>query len=251
MIQFSPGPSELYFTVKDHVKEAFRNDIPSLSHRSKTFESFYRDVKDVLRELLSLPSNYSVFFTGSANEVWERSIQNLVEEKSHHLINGAFAKRHYEIALQLGRKPTKTEVAMGKSFGSIEIPADAELIALTHNETSAGVALDTGFIHSFKSKYPESLIIVDAVSSLPYPDFDYAQLDSVYFSVQKGFGLPAGLGVWMVNDRCLVKAEQLLAKGKSIGSYHTLPLLHQFGLNIGNDVDVLQHVHRKLRPGIE
>ncbi|HRI79617.1 MAG TPA: aminotransferase class V-fold PLP-dependent enzyme [Cyclobacteriaceae bacterium] len=230
MIQFSPGPSQLYFTVKDHVKEAFRNDIPSLSHRTKTFESFYQEVKDGLRELLSLPSNYSIYFTSSANEIWERSIQNLVEEKSHHFINGAFSKRHFEISLQLGKKATKTEVPMGKSFGPFEIPNGTELIALTHNETSTGVSLDTGYIQSFKSKYPGSLVIVDAVSSLPYPDFDYNQLDSVYFSVQKGFGLPAGLGVWIVNDRCLAKAEQLLAKGKCIGSYHTLPQLQLFAL---------------------
>ena len=230
MIHFSPGPSELYFTVKDHVKDAFRNDIPSLSHRSKEFESIYKAVKDGLRELLTIPDNFSVFFTSSATEVWERSIQNLVEEKSHHFVNGAFSKRHYEIALLLGRQATKMEVAAGKSFGPVEIPTTTELIALTHNETSTGVSLNMGYIHSLKAKHPDSLVIVDAVSSLPYPDFDYSQLDSVYFSVQKGFGLPAGLGVWMVNDRCLAKAEQLLAKGKCIGSYHTLPQLHQFGL---------------------
>ncbi len=57
-----------------------------------------------------------------------------------------------------------------------------------------------------------------------------ALLDSVFFSVQKGFGLPAGLGVWMVNDRCLAKADQLLAKGISIGSYHNLPSLHTHAL---------------------
>ena len=63
----------------------------------------------------------------------------------------------------------------------------------------------------------QRLLAVDAVSSLPYPDFDYTILDSVFFSVQKGFGLPAGLGVWMVNDRCIAKAEQLLSRGISIG----------------------------------
>jgi phosphoserine aminotransferase len=66
---------------------------------------------------------------------------------------------------------------------------------------------------------------VDAVSSLPYPEFDYSKVDSVFFSVQKGFGLPAGLGVWIVNQRCIEKAEQLLSKGISIGSYHSLPSL--------------------------
>ena len=72
---------------------------------------------------------------------------------------------------------------------------------------------------------PSALLVVDAVSSLPYPDFDYSQLDSVFFSVQKGFGLPAGLGVWMVNEKCIAKAESLLSKGISIGSYHNIPSL--------------------------
>ena len=64
----------------------------------------------------------------------------------------------------------------------------------------------------------------------PYPDFDYSKVDSVFFSVQKGFGLPAGLGVWMVNQRCIDKANQLLSKGLSIGSFHSLPSLHSHAL---------------------
>ena len=78
-------------------------------------------------------------------------------------------------------------------------------------------------IHQLKDRYPDKLIAVDAVSSLPYPAFDYAKVDCVFFSVQKGFGLPAGLGVWMVNEKCLAKAESLLSKGLTIGSYHSLP----------------------------
>jgi phosphoserine aminotransferase len=72
-------------------------------------------------------------------------------------------------------------------------------------------------------KKSNALIVVDAVSSLPYPDFDFTKLDSVFFSVQKGFGLPAGLGVWIVNEKCIAKAEHLLSKGISIGSYHSIP----------------------------
>lgn len=37
--------------------------------------------------------------------------------------------------------------------------------------------------------------------------------------------MPAGLGIWIVNDRCAAKAESLLSKGISIGSYHSLPSL--------------------------
>ena len=105
------------------------------------------------------------------------------------------------------------------------IPAEMELIAVTHNETSMGVSLPLEYIHSLKAANPQALIVVDAVSSLPFPDFDYSTIDSAFFSVQKGFGLPAGLGVWMVNERCINVAEERLAKGASLGSYHTIPSL--------------------------
>lgn len=221
---FTPGPSQLYFTVEDHVRMAFREGIPSLSHRSKKFEGFYKDTIEGLRELLKLPLDYHIYFTGSATEIWERLIQNLVEEKSFHLVNGSFSKRFFEIAQLVGKKPVKIEVSNGHGFdNSVSIPTDSELIAVTHNETSTGVSLPLDFIYNLRSKNPGALLTVDAVSSLPFPDFDYTKLDSVFFSVQKGFGLPAGLGVWMVNEKCLAKADMLLAKGISIGSYHALP----------------------------
>lgn len=226
-INFTPGPSQLYFTVEDHARKAFRDGIPSLTHRSKDFENIYARVRDGLRELLQLPPNFRVVFTASATEVWERSIENLVEEKSLHFVNGSFSLRYFEIAKQLGRSSDKIEVEEGKGFTTGTFPA-TELVALTHNETSTGVSMPLEFIHAFRASHPEALIVVDAVSSLPYPAFDYTRIDSVFFSVQKAFGLPAGLGVWLVNDRCVEKAESIAAKGKSIGSYHSLPSLLGF-----------------------
>jgi phosphoserine aminotransferase len=225
-INFTPGPSQLYFTVEAHIRQAFKDGIPSLSHRSKNFEIISKEATNGLRELLNIPSGYHLYFTGSANEIWERIIQNLVEEQSFHLVNGAFSKRFYEIAGLLNKAPKKIEAENGKGFADVQVPSGTELIALTHNETSTGVSLPLDFLHHFRDKYPDALIAVDAVSSMPYPDFDYSKFDSVFFSVQKGFGLPAGLGVWIVNERCIAKAEHLLSKGISIGSYHSIPSLH-------------------------
>src|SRR5688572_14220186 len=115
-INFTPGPSQLYFTVEDHVRTAFREGVPSMSHRSKKFEGYYKDTVDGLRELLNLPAGYHIYFTGSATEIWERLIQNLVAEKSFHLVNGSFSKRFYEISTQLGKKSTKNEVGLGEGF---------------------------------------------------------------------------------------------------------------------------------------
>lgn len=234
-INFTPGPSQLYFTVEDHVRTAFRDGIPSLSHRSKQYEAIYKKAVDGLRELLGLPPNYHILFTGSANEIWERILQNLVEEKSFHFVNGSFSKRFYEIAQLLNKKPTKVEVEMEKGFDSnLIIPDGMELIGITHNETSSGVCQPLDYMYGIRKQNPNALIAVDAVSSLPYPDFDYNQFDSVFFSVQKGFGLPAGLGVWMVNDKCIAKADQLLSKGISIGSFHSIPSLYSHAIKNQN-----------------
>lgn len=224
-INFTPGPSQLYITTQDHARKAFKEQIPSLSHRSKQFEDISKQATDGLRALLNIPENFSIVFTGSATEIWERIIQNLTENTSHHLVNGAFSQKFYDTAIQLNRKSTQTLVPSGNGFDkSVDIPS-TELIALTHNETSTGVSLSMDVISTIHNNNPSALIAIDAVSSLPYPAFDFTKVDSVFFSVQKGFGLPAGLGVWIVNEKCIAKAEQLLSKGISIGSYHNLPTL--------------------------
>jgi phosphoserine aminotransferase len=226
MITFAPGPSELYFTVEDHMRQAFREGIPSISHRSNTFEAFSQRATEGIKTLLHVPHGYHIFFTASATEVWERAIQNLTATTSHHYVNGAFSKKFYEIAGQLGRQATKTEVPAGLGFSEVS-PQAAELIALVANETSTGVTTGNDFFRQVRAQHPQALLIVDAVSALPYQQIDYSLIDACYFSVQKGFGLPAGLGVWMVNDRCVEKAKTLAAK-QSVGSYHSIPSFLSF-----------------------
>jgi len=227
-IYFTPGPSELYPTLPQHLQEAMVQKIGSISHRSKQFKDIYAHAEKGLRQLLQLPDNFEVLFLSSANEIWERAIQNTVEHESFHLVNGSFSKRFYEISRELGRKAEKHEVPFGQGFqiDQVEIPTTVELVAVVQNETSSGAATPVAEINKIRAKSnPEALVFVDAVSSMPHPAFNYSQIDAVYFSVQKGFGLPAGLGVWILNDRCIAKAEALRAKGISLGSYHSIPSL--------------------------
>lgn len=227
-IYFTPGPSELYPTVANHTRTALEDKIGSISHRSKQFQELYAHTTTGLRKLLSLPDNFQILFLGSATEIWERIIQNCVEKTSFHCVNGSFSKRFYEFSVELGKKAYKEEVLFGEGFDLASIgaiPADAEVVCLTQNETSSGVNMPVDDIAGFREKAPDALIFVDAVSSLPFPDLDYSKIDSVFFSVQKCFGLPAGLGVWILNDRCVEKAARLAAKGVHTGTYHTVSSL--------------------------
>jgi phosphoserine aminotransferase len=66
------------------------------------------------------------------------------------------------------------------------------------------------------------------VTAVPYIQPDFSRIDAAFFSVQKGFGMPGGLGVMIVNDRCIERAKQFRDKGLSIGSFHNLPVLAEY-----------------------
>ena len=226
-IFFTPGPAQLYPSYRQHLLDALDRQIGSISHRSRQFRSIFQETTENLRTLLGIPADTQIFFTGTATEVWERSLQNCVATESFHLVNGSFSKKFYEFATALGKHPLKVEVPAGQGFDiqQIHIPETTELVCLTHNETSFGVMMPAADIHALKKRYPAALFIVDMVSSAPYPDLDYSLIDFAFFSVQKGFGMPAGLGVWIANEKCLAKAEALAARQLSIGTFQSLPVL--------------------------
>lgn len=225
-IFFTPGPSQLYPTMADHIRYALKENIPSISHRSDQFKTIYKETTQSLKKLLDIPENYYVVFVSSGTEAMERIIQNLVEEKSFHFVNGSFSKKWFEIALELGKDVIKNEVGFGKGFTKIpEIAKDNELICFTQNETSNGVWTDPEFIYQVKKQYPDILFAVDIVSSAPIVDLDYTKLDAVFFSVQKNFGMPAGLGVIIISPKALKKAKHLQKKKINIGTYHNFPTL--------------------------
>jgi phosphoserine aminotransferase len=55
---------------------------------------------------------------------------------------------------------------------------------------------------------------------------DFTKIDFAFFSVQKGFGLPSGLGVLIINDMCMEKAVYLKSKNMT-GSYHNFISLYE------------------------
>ncbi|GAA4433456.1 phosphoserine transaminase [Ravibacter arvi] len=231
---FTPGPAQLYPTFEKHLKTFVDRQLGSVSHRSQVYRELHAFTVSQLRSLLSVPDTHAILFLGSASEVWERILLSMVEKESFHLVNGSFSQKFYQYALAAGKKATKMEKAPGNGFDfdEITVPEEAELICTTHNETSCGVQMTETEIHRLKEAHPDKMIAVDMVSSAPYPALDYSLVDTAFFSVQKAFGLPAGLGVWIVGKQCLEKAILLKErKGLSIGAHHDLPTLWKNALN--------------------
>ena len=222
-IHLTPGPTEIHPAAKEAIHDALHSDIFSISHRSEEFEELLLNTETQLRILLSIPDSYKVFFLSSGTESWERIIENGVLKNSFHLINGSFSKRFFETSQELGKSPDSLEKPLGQGFDISELPEDlkTEMICVTHNETSTGVCLPDNFLERLRERYSEPLIAVDAVSSSPFPNIDLSKIDYYFFSVQKFFCLPAGLGVLVVSPRAMEKAAELKTKGVSIGSHHS------------------------------
>ena len=227
-VYFTAGPAEMYPTFEQHLHTAVENQLGSISHRSQKFRDIYQFTVEQLRTLMNIPDSHGIFFTGSASEVWERILLNCVEHESFHLVNGSFSKKFYEYAISLRKYAHKQEKPFGEGFdyAEIEVPEYAEVICVTHNETSSGVQMREPDIHKLKRSNSKKLMAVDMVSSAPYPELDFGVVDTAFFSVQKAFGLPAGLGVWIANDKCLAKAERLQKyEDATIGAHNSLPML--------------------------
>lgn len=182
-----------------------------------------------LKKLLGIPEEYAVFFLSSGTECMEMAIENTVEKNSYHFVNGAFSKRFFETAADLRRQAVKCEAPFGAGFdfANAGIPAETELICFTHNETSTGVALDPADMERVALNNPGKLVAIDIVSSAPYMRIDYGKADMVFFSVQKGFGLPAGLGVMAVSPRAITKSNALAENSPQ--TYHSFKDLLKYG----------------------
>jgi phosphoserine aminotransferase len=192
-------------------------------------ELFQSTAKNI-KILFNIPDEFYIFFLGSATECMDRIIQNLVFKNSFHLINGAFSQRIYNISNELHKKPLYKKVEFGKSFdfNKVTIPQQTELISIVQNETSTGVSINEKDIKKIKERYPDKLLAVDVVSSVPYVKLDYKYVDCSFFSVQKGFGLPAGLAVLIANKSCIDKSIYISKKKSGrIGSYHNFLKLYE------------------------
>lgn len=226
-IYFTAGPAELYPSFEKHFQTFIDDQIGSISHRSGKFKKIYQHTDEQLRELLNIPAEHAIMFTGSASEIWEKIILNTVEHESFHLVNGSFSEKFYQYAKDSKKLASCQSKPLGEGFSYAEVivPEYAETICVTQNETSTGVQMREPDIHKLKRSNSDKIIAVDMVSSAPIPELDLSIIDTAFFSVQKSFGLPAGLGVWIANEKCLAKSLILKENKVNIGAHHDLPTL--------------------------
>ncbi|GJM61654.1 aminotransferase class V-fold PLP-dependent enzyme [Persicobacter diffluens] len=221
MISFYPGPSAVYPEIPLYVQQAYDEGILSMNHRSPEFIAISKELQKVIKEKLEIPQDYMVMYCSSATECWENIAQSFRSKKSLHFYNGAFGEKwaNYQ-KLLLGN-----ENVIEAPFGIEEAPAlekftnaQADLLCLTQCETSNATQLPEGTLEQARSLYPEALVTIDATSALAGVQLPIALGDIWYASVQKCFGLPAGMAVIILSP----KAQQLALANFEAAHYNHL-----------------------------
>lgn len=223
MISFSPGPSKVYDQLPIYLKDAYDQGILSANHRSAKFMHLYQETEELIKEKLEVPKNYKLLFTSSATENWEIIAQSVVEKSSFHIYSGAFGKKWFGFAQHLD--PATGSHVLDKDqeleVEALQIDDGFDLIAITQNETSNATQVSNDLIAAVGERFPDKMIAVDTTSSMAGIYLDFNNADIWYASVQKCFGLPAGLGVLILSPKAIEKVER---KGE-IGRYNSLSFM--------------------------
>jgi aspartate aminotransferase-like enzyme len=213
---FIPGPVKVN---EDVLQQLAR---PTLGHRAKEYAQLHGETVDMLKKVLFTSQN--VFLsTSSASGLWEAAIRNCVgfDEVILCTCCGAFSDKWADVARSCGRNVDELKVEWGMATTPEMI--DQKLasgkysaITLVYSETSTGLMNPVYQISEMmKVKYPDVLVLVDAVSAmvgLPI-HFDDLGWDVVLASVQKAFAIPPGLAVAAVSNRALAKSKNVPQRG--------------------------------------
>ncbi|WP_338765098.1 aminotransferase class V-fold PLP-dependent enzyme [Bernardetia sp. ABR2-2B] len=214
-MNFYPGPSKVYPQVKDWLSEAYDINILSIQHRSQKFMEIYESIVKNLQEKHNIPKDYTMVFTSSATECWHIlndtfGSDNFSKLNAYHFYNGAFGKKWFEY-----RKANYPKTSFGIEFGINEeledkcfqqIPQNdylPNLICLCQNETSNTTQISQKILSEIRQDRQNDFIFVDATSSWGGQNLNFQDADAWFASVQKCFGLPAGLGIMALSPNLI------------------------------------------------
>ncbi len=221
-ITFNPGPSQLSKQTKEDIRDAIQAHIPEISHRSDQFTAMSADVVSGLRRYFSVPDEYAILYTSSATDAMQITTSSLVEHKSFHFVSGAFSQLFATVSAACGKEVMSDVVEWGENnrFADIAMPNGTELITMTYNETSTGAMCADDDVSDVRNANPDTLLAVDITSIAGVKRLSISDADVWLFSVQKCFGLPAGLGILFVSPRALQRAADLLASRRVAPGFH-------------------------------
>ncbi len=205
MITFAPGPSQITNTTMDAIAEIAVSGFLSCSHRSQRFKDVCQQAIEGLRSVFGIPDEYAVVFQPSATAAMELVLRNCVSTRSSHFVHGAFSKRFFETAceMRIRAQALESRAVEAVPWRDFIIANDADTICVTHNETSTGLMWPSHELAELRKKFSQQILAVDITSSWGGVACDWRMADFWFASVQKCFGMPAGLAIVVLSPKAL------------------------------------------------
>src|SRR6476661_3972012 len=181
------------------------------SHRQAPVKNLVGSVRTGLAELFGLPAGWEILLgNGGTTVFWDVATFGLLRQRSQHAVFGEFSSKFAEA---WAAAPHLGEPVIDKSdtgdHPTIDAAADGvDLVGLTHNETSTGVAMQ------LRRPSGDALVAVDATSAAGGLRWDPADVDVYYFAPQKCFASDGGLWIAACSPTAVERIERIAASDR-------------------------------------
>lgn len=217
--RFGCGPSKIRPEALTALM-ASGTSILGTSHRQKPVKNVVKRVREGLTSLFNLPEGYEVILgNGGSTAFWDIATFGLIEDRSQHLVFGEFSSKFATAAKEapfLG-EPTVIKTEPGSHPVSVA-ETGIDVYALTHNETSTGVAMPI----IRPAGTDGALVLVDATSAAGGLMVEAKEFDTYYFAPQKSFASDGGLWIAIMSPAAIVRAEKIKASGRWVPAFFDL-----------------------------
>jgi alanine-glyoxylate transaminase / serine-glyoxylate transaminase / serine-pyruvate transaminase len=227
---------------------------PLLGHLDPEFIKIMHRIQELLRPIFGTKNDLTLPISGTGSAGMEAAFVNLVEpgDKVLVCVNGYFGERMAHVAERLTNNLRVLPGTWGAPFDPAVIEKEIKsfqprVLALVHAETSTGVLQPMEDLSNILKKYPDTYLLVDAVTSLGgHPlKVDEWGIDACYSGSQKCLSSPPGLAPITFSPRAVEKINKRSQKAYSfyldmsvLGKYwgkdqtyhHTAPISMNYAL---------------------
>ena len=193
---------------------------PMIGHRSNDFKKLYGGIQPRLKELFGTTQSV-MLSTSSAWGVMEGAVRNLVGSgKVLNCMCGAFSDKWLDVSKKCGKDAVALQVEWGQPIRGEQLrealsAGGFDAVTLIHNETSTGVMSDIREIAAVMKDFPDTLLVVDSVSSfsvVPLP-MDELGIDVLLTGSQKALAMPPGLALFAASKKAMERAATVKGRG--------------------------------------
>lgn len=210
--RFGCGPSKVRPEQVDALVAAGAT-VLGTSHRKPAVKGLVGSVRAGLSELFSLPDGWEIVLgNGGSTVFWDVATFGLIRDRSQHLVFGEFSSKFAEAAAAAPHLGEPTIVRTEPGTHPDPVAEDGiDVYALTHNETSTGVAMQ---LRRPAGASDDSLVAVDATSAAGGLAWEPAEVDVYYFAPQKCFASDGGLWLAACSPAALDRIRSIAASDR-------------------------------------